>query len=133
LGRKNHARDAGGERDQNSESDGLHRGHCGAVAVLFADAPGHHGGGRHADSHSDGKDGRQHRLRESHCGHGVVAEMRDPEDIDDREQRLHHHLEHHGDRQQQDCARDWAFGEVLPRAVHGFAHRCPETRGAMCG
>ena len=69
-----------------------------------------------------------------HAGrHGIRAEMRDPEDIDDREQRLHDHLEHHGDRQQQDRARDWAFGEVLPRAVHGFAHRCPESRRAMCG
>ena len=49
----------------------------------------------------------------------------DPEDVGHREDRLHHHLEHHRDREQQDCAADRALGEVV---VHLAADSVPHDR-----
>ncbi len=60
-------------------------------------------------------------------GDGVRAELRDPEDVRDREDRLHHHFHDHRDREKEDRAADRAFGEILMGAANGFAHGRPEA------
>src|SRR4051812_35204166 len=55
--------------------------------------------------------------------------MRDPKNVDDREQRLHEHLEHHRHREQDDRATDRPGGIVVMAAANRFADRLPETRG----
>ena len=52
--------------------------------------------------------------------HGVGAEMRDPEDIDDAEQRFHAHLEDHGHGQEEDGAVEAALGVILMAAKERF-------------
>src|SRR5258706_7538255 len=58
--------------------------------------------------------------------------MRNPEDVDHGEQRFHHHLEHHGDGEQGDRARDGPLSEVAMRvAENGVLDRGPEAGVAM--
>jgi hypothetical protein len=50
------------ERDEQAQHDGLHSGDGRVFGILFADAPGDHGGGGHGDAEADGEDQRQHGL-----------------------------------------------------------------------
>jgi hypothetical protein len=43
------------------------------------------------------------------------------------EWRLHNHLEHHGDGEQQHGAGNCAFSEILLRASYGFAQVAPKS------
>ena len=68
------------------------------------------------------------RFGEADGGDGVCAEAADPEDVDDGEERFEHHLEHHGDREEQDGAVEVAGGVVLMRAANGLADGGPQAR-----
>jgi hypothetical protein len=120
LRREDAGRDADGERDEQTEDNGLHSGDGGVIGILLADAPGHHGAGGHGDAEADGEDQRQHGLGDAHGGHGVCAEAADPEDVDDGEKGFEHHLKHHGNGEQEDGAVEVAGGVVLVGAAQGF-------------
>ena len=83
-----------------------------------------------ADRIQDGED----RLGEPDHRNGVGAEARHPEDVDDREHRLHRHLEHHRDREQEHRSAHAALRVVVLLARQGFAHDVhgspPAARGA---
>ena len=101
-----------------------------ALGRPLADAPGHHGGGPHAEPDRDGEDERQQRIGQSQNGDRLRAEAADEVDVDDREHRLHPHFEDHRDGQQQHGATEAAAGVVTRRGAHGIAHVTPESRVA---
>src|SRR5207302_1892933 len=61
----------------------------------------------------------------------LLAQMRDPVNVDDSEKRLHQHFEHHRNRQQKDRAANAAISKILLRPAHGFSHGRPEARGLV--
>ena len=113
------------------EEDRLHCGNSSAVGVPFADASRDHRGGRHAKPHADSKDQGQHRLRQPDGGNRIRAQAADPEDVDHGKERFEHHLQHHGDGEQQDRPVQAAGSVVLVAAAQGFSNRLPE--GRRCG
>ena len=120
--------DAERDRDEQAERDRLHRRARRAVGILLADAPRDRRRRAHAEAHGDRVDDGQHRLGQADGGDGVGAEARDPEDVDDGEDRLQHHLEHHRDGEQQDRAADRALG-VLAVMRSGDRLRGSSSRG----
>ncbi|EAU65076.1 conserved hypothetical protein [Stigmatella aurantiaca DW4/3-1] len=113
-----HAQHRHGQGQQQSEPQGLHRRARGPLGVLLPHAPGDQRGGADGQPQGDGIGEREHRLREAHRGHGLRPQARDEEDVHQGEDGLHHHLQHHGDGQQQERAIHGARAEVLVRAAH---------------
>ena len=106
----------------------MHRNVGGGFRILFADAPGHGGGGGNAQAHRHRVEQREQRFGEADGGDGVRAQMRDPENVDHGEERFHHHLEHHGNGEQSDRARDGTFGEIAMRVAEDCVpYRGPDT------
>ena len=120
LRRKDAGRDAHTERDHEAEHDGLHAGDGSVFGILLADAARHHGSGGKREAEADGKDQRQQRLGEADGGDSVGAEATYPEHIDNGKERFEHHLEHHGNGEQEDGAVEATGGVVLVRAAEGF-------------
>ena len=85
------------DSDDHAESDRLDGGGTGASEVLFAYTPRHHGRGAHAQPDGEGVEQRQKGLGKADRRRGGCTEPHDEEDVDDREHRLHRHLEHHRD------------------------------------
>ena len=113
--------------NEEPEHDGLNGGDGGVFRIFLADAARHHRGGGQGNAEADGEDQSENRLGQSDGGDGIGAEPPDPEGIDHGKERFEHHLQHHGDGEQQDRAIQAAGGEVLMRTAQGFADRRPET------
>jgi hypothetical protein len=126
LMRGHRSRNAYGERDRDSQKNRLRGGDGSASGVLFADAAGNHGGGGQADAERDGKYQHQHGFGEADRGDGVCAQASHPEHVDQGKQRLHQHLEHHGDGEQDDRAADRKLGKVLMAAFDRLGNGAPE-------
>ena len=105
-GREDHAGNADDDRRDDAERDALHRRLRRARRIFLADAARHHGGHTDRQTHRGRVNERQHRLGEPDRGDGVRADVRDPEDVDHGEQRLHQHLEHHRHGEQDDGSAD---------------------------
>ncbi len=130
IRREQDAGDADDRADREAHDDRLHGSPGRAVGVAFADAP--RDGRRRADREADGDrvDDRHQRFGDADGGDRVgEAETADEEDVRHGEHRLHQHLEHHRDRQQEHRAADGHPGEVGGRSANGFAERRPERPG----
>ena len=68
--------------------------------IFFADAARDHGGGGKTQAEPYGHHQTEHRLRKTYSGNSVRAEAADPENINDGEQGLEHHLKNHRDGKQ---------------------------------
>ena len=90
------------QRGDEPEEHRLDRGNGCAVRIPFSNSSRDHRGGRHGKPHGDGKDQGQNRLGEADGGNRVRTKAADPEDVNDSEERFEHHLQHHGDGEQQD-------------------------------
>ena len=124
-----HADDDG---QPDAERDRLDGGPRRAVRILLADAARDDRGGAHRQAHRERIDDDQHRFGQHDRGDRVGAQLRHPEDVGDREHRLHHHLEHHRDGEQQDRPPQRQRREVVARAAQRFAdERARSRRG--CG
>ena len=99
-----------------------------AVRVLLADAARDHRGRRHAEPHAHREDQGEDRLGQADRGDRVRTEAADPKDVDHCEQRFQHHLQHHGDGEQQDRPVQAARGVVLVAAPQGFSNGLPKRR-----
>src|SRR5206468_4008754 len=69
---------------------------------------------------------RHHRFGDANRGNSICAELRDEEDVNYGEERLHGHFHDHGNGEKYDCAADRAYGEVLLRAANRLAQGRPE-------
>jgi hypothetical protein len=112
-------------RDDDAEREHLHGRHGGAVAILLANPPRHRRRRANAQRHRNGIHDGQHRLGETNSRHRVRAKLRDEEDVDDHEQRLHAHLEHHRNREQEHGRPHRALRVVARRSTHRFFHKLP--------
>ena len=113
-------------RGDEANQNGLSSRDIGPLRVLLTSSSGHQRGGPHAETDRQGKDQRQERLGESDGGHGVGSQSRDKEDVADGEHRLHDHLQHHGNGQQNDGATQAPFREILLGALDGLSEGLPE-------
>ena len=102
MGRIDGGRDSHGERNHEADHNGLHPRNGCVFRILLADAARHHGGGGERKAQADGKDERQQRLGEADSGDSVGAETADPEHVDNGKERFEHHLQHHGNGEQED-------------------------------
>ena len=100
------------------------------TACAAATDPARHHGRDDAQPHRE--DQRQHRLGQRHPRHRLVPELGDEVDVDDREERLHHHLQHHRHGEENDRAPDRAAGRVAPGATHGVHQDVPPGLGRRC-
>jgi hypothetical protein len=100
--------------------------------VAFADSPRDRRHGSDAQSRRQRVDDRQHRLGEADRGHGVGAEPRHEEHVDDSEDRFEREFQDHRDGEEQDRAPDVAFGVFAMRAGQCLANRRPHT-GSIVG
>ena len=105
---------------ETPERDRLHGRARGAVPVPLADPPRHGRGRGDREADRERVEEREHRFRQADRRDGAGAELRHPEHVHDREDRLERHLEDHRDREEDDRAPDRTFGEVAVRAAHGF-------------
>ena len=80
--------------------------------------------------HRDRVDEREPRFGEADGRDGGRAELGDEEHVADGEHALHDHLEHHRNGEDEDRARDGAFGVVAVRAAQRFADGVPRSRRA---
>ena len=103
-------------RQHETDEQGLSGKLCRAFRVLLADPPCHERGDGHAETDRDGVQQRHDGFGHTQRRNRVGAEARDEKDVDDREHRLHQHLEHHRDREQDDRALIGSAGEILRRA-----------------
>ena len=94
--------------------------------ILGADPARHHGAHAHRHPHADRVDDRQQALGQPDGGDRVGPQLGDPEDVGDGEDRLHHHLEHHRDGQEDDGARQRHGGQIAARPAERLAHERPE-------
>ena len=117
---------------KQAEEDGLDGGDGGALGIFLADAARDHGGGGHAEAHSDSEDEGENGLGEADGGDSVGAEAGDEKDVDDGEEAFEDHLKDHGDGEQEDGAVEAAGGVVLVRAAKGLLDGLPE-RGRRRG
>ncbi len=128
---ENQAKEHGQRRAQYHDLAGGLRSEDG---ILFADAPGHDRRSGKGNADGDSVDQRHDRLRHAHHRNGIETQVRDPEDIHYREQRLHGHHEHHRHRQQQHGAVQGQRGEVSVTALDGKPDVAPERkRGGFGG
>jgi hypothetical protein len=117
------------ERHRGGQAD-RHRLHGRArrlLRLLLADPAGHDRGRGHAESHRHRVDDGQEGLGEADRGHRVGAEPGHEEHVREREDGLHHHLEGHGHREEEDGPVQAALGVVLGRAPEGLPDE-PEDR-----
>src|SRR6266446_246998 len=112
--------------DRESNGDGLNAGNGCAYGIFFADAASDHGGGGKAEAKADGHDEAEERFGKADGGDGVRAQTADPENVNDGEEGLEHHLENHGNGEEENRAIEIAGREVLMRATQGFAYGAPE-------
>ena len=119
------ARQSNRQRNNEPERNGLHRGNSRTLGIFFPDAARHHRGGRQTKPHAHGKHQAQHRLRESDGGHGIGSEASHPEHVHHGEQRLQHHLQHHGHGQQENGAVQASGGVILMRPANRLHQRSP--------
>ena len=105
------------------------------VRILFADPARNHrpDTDRKPDCHRihDG----HHRLGESDRRDRIGAQLGDEEDISNRKDAFHHHLQDHRDGEEKDGAAERAVGVVVMLfAAHGIAHDVPHRlrRGHGC-
>jgi hypothetical protein len=120
--------DRGNQRGHDhTEHDRLARRARSALGVLFAHAPSHERRRADGESHRRRIDHRQHRLGESDRGDGVGAEMSDPEDVDDGEDRLHGHLHDHGNGEHDDRSPHGCGGVIDGGAADRFPERRPDA------
>ena len=103
-----------------SDGDRLYGRDRRAFGIFLADPPRHERRGRHAEPHRDAEHQYQARFGQRHGRQRIHAEACDEENIDDAEERFHQHLEHHGDRQQDDRAAEIALRQVAMSAGQGF-------------
>ncbi len=106
--REERAKHAHRGRDHHAEHDHLHGRLRRAIGILLADAARHHRRRANRERHRHRVDDRQHRLGEPDRRHRVGAQLRDEEDVDDGEERLHAHLHHHGDGEDDERGADGA-------------------------
>ena len=92
------------KRDGDSERDGLHSRDGGGLWIFFTDAARDHGRGGKAEAESYCENKHEQRFREADGGDGIGAETANPEDIDNGEERLEHHLEDHRNGEENDGA-----------------------------
>jgi len=97
-----------------------------ACGIFFADSASDNGGGGETEAEADGHDEAEQRFGEADGGDGVRAEAADPENIDDGEERFQHHLQDHGNGEEENRAIEIAGGEVLMRPTDGFADGAPQ-------
>ena len=115
-------------RHDDAEQDRLRRGARGALGVVLADAPRHQRHRADRQPHRDRVDHRQHRLGQPDRRDRVGAEVRDPEDVGDGEDRLHRHLDHHRHGQHDHGAPD-RRSRVVDAAIRGSRRgTCPRPR-----
>ena len=126
IGREDEARHSDRYGNDQAEEDSLHPGDRRAFGVFLSNAPRDHGGGRQAESHTDGKHQAQHGLGQTDGSNRVCAQPSDPEDVDDGKQRFENHLQHHGHGQKQDGAVEAAGGVILVRAADRFHQGRPQ-------
>jgi len=107
----NEADDRDRDRDQQAEPVGLDRRPGCDLLSLLPDPPGHKGGSTDRQTEADGVYEVEEGLGEPHDGHGVGAEPADEEDVGHGEDRLHRHLQDHGDGQDPDRPIQVAVGE----------------------
>ena len=93
--------------------------------VFFANTAGHHRGGADAETERHGVDDGQHRFRDADGCDRVGADARHEEHVDDGEQRLHRHLEHHRHRKHDQRRPDRTNRVVALRAAHRFEKKSP--------
>jgi hypothetical protein len=123
-----HSRQRHHRSQHQTEKDRLRRRDPGALPVTFPNAASDHRCCRHAGTDGDREEDADHGFGEPDRGHGVGAEARHEEGIGEGEDRLHHHLEHHWDREQDDGAADWAGGELELFAGQGELDCRPGAR-----
>ena len=129
-GQQGGAEDGAGRPDHRGQSeadeDRLRRRARGAVGILGAGPPRDDRAHAHRHPHADGVDDGQQALGQSHGGDGVGAQLGDPEDVGDGEDRLHHHLQDHRHGEQQDGPRQRDGRQIPPRAGQRLPHEGPE-------
>ena len=116
-------RDRGGNHE--AEHDRLPGGAGGALVVVLAGAARHQRGRADRQPHRRGVDHRHHRLGQADGRHRVGAEMRDPEHVGHREDRLHGHFHDHRHREHDHRLPDRS-GRVVDASP---AERCDQGRG----
>jgi hypothetical protein len=116
------------KRDQQAQDDGLH----GRDRRVIRDPSRRCAARPWLSSNSERpqpnrKRQRQHRLRNAHRRNSIRPQPPDPGHIDNGEQRLQHHLQHHRNREQQNGPVQASGGVVLMRTAQGFADGGPES------
>ena len=96
------------------------------LGILLADSSRDDRGRGERNPNCDGVDERHDRFGQADHGHRLLAETRHPEHIDDGEERLHDHLEHHRNREQQDRAVQRSGRVVVMLAPQGLPDDAPE-------
>ena len=107
----NHQRHAKRQRNR------LNGGHGCARGIFLPDAASDHGGGGKAEPDGNAEHQSEERFGEAHGGYSVLPEFGDKEGIDDAEQRLHSHFQHHGNCQKDNGAPERTDGVVAVRPV----------------
>src|SRR4026209_2372310 len=99
---------------------------CAAPCSSFSPAPPRTTPHRaEAGAGGDGMDDLHHRLGDADGGHGVGADARHVEDVDDGEQRFHRHLEDHRHRQHHQRRAHGPFGVIAIRSADRFDNQRP--------
>ena len=118
-------------RDDDAEDDRLRCGARRAFGILLADASRHERHRADRQPHRERVDHRQHRLGEPDGRDRIGAEVRDPEDVGDGEDRLHRHLHHHRHGEHDHRAPDRRGRVVDRRPADRVAERGPDA--VVCG
>ena len=113
------------EHDGGDESDcnGLDGGSGRSLGIMLADPPCHGSGGPHAQPHRDHVHERNDRFRETDARDSARAESGHEKNVRDREDALERHLQHHGDGEEENRARDGPLREILRSAAQCLADR----------
>ena len=82
----------------------------------------------HAKAHTHGENQRKHRFRKPDCRYRIRAKVADPENVHHSEQRFKHHLQDHGNGEQEDGSIQTAGGIVLSTSPQSLPHRRPKRR-----
>ena len=115
-----------GDAEDQPERDRLDRRPRCRLLVLLAHAPGDERGRTDGESEGQRVDHRLHRLGETDGGLRLGAQPSDEEDVSDGEHRLHHHLQHHRNGEDEDGAPERRLGQVAVRAAQGLPDLGPE-------
>jgi hypothetical protein len=95
------------QRQARTDPDCLPGDSCSCFPFTGADAPRHHGSNTHAEADGNRIQHGNECLGNADRGDRIGTETRHKGDVDDSEDRLHRHFEHHRDRQQSQGATDW--------------------------